>query len=556
MAAVHNAVIASLSSTVALYSVPYSLRFRANASARLTRTAGTPTDARKWSLRIFGKRGTVGGANALFGATNGTSAQNFNISFTASGSSSSGDFINAHFSGLGTRPIVTNSVFRDPTAPVDWLFVYDSANATAADRFIIYCDGVRQSVSGAGLTLNQDCAFNTSGSSLYLGYGTVGYGDVRDYFDGTMAEVTFVDGQALSPTAFGQVDGVSGSWSPKSYTGSYGANGYYLPFNDASSTPNITLDRSGNGNNWSNTGISITPGVSMDQLTDTPTNNFAVINPLRRMQNAAPVATWGNLRYRSGSGSYYPRGVATQAFDNDATGWYCEFTLTTAHLGVEGFGVVLGNAYLNDSNGIGAEATEWGYQGTGVTGNIKNNGVTAFSGLSLWSAGQVGQIAYRNGSLWLGINNTWFNSGNPSAGTGAVYTGLVGPLFPLCLAGSTTPVIDANFGQRAFAYTPPTGFKALNTTNGASAAVALSGAFTGNANADGPFIWADGNPATLTINGNVVTFGTHADKTAGGFKLRTASASYNQAGTNNWTATAGLRFIGTNKVPNKAQTNP
>ena len=121
--------------------------------------------------------------------------------------------------------------------------------------------------------------------------------------------------------------------------------------------------------------------------------------------------------------------------------------------------------------------------------------------------------------------------------------------------GYGTPVAAINFGQRAFAYTPPSGFKALNTQNVTSTAVTLSGSFTGNAAADGPFIWANGNPATLTINGNGVTFGTDADKTAGGFKLRTSSASYNASGTNNWTATAGKRVV-QSKRPNNGQVNP
>lgn len=69
------------------------------------------------------------------------------------------------------------------------------------------------------------------------------------------------------------------------------------------------------------------------------------------------------------------------------------------------------------------------------------------------------------------------------------------------------------------------------------ALLTVSGSFTGDAAADGPFVWMNGVPLTLTINSNAVTFGTHADKTAGGFKLRTSSASYNTAGSNTWTAT-------------------
>jgi hypothetical protein len=101
-----------------------------------------------------------------------------------------------------------------------------------------------------------------------------------------------------------------------------------------------------------------------------------------------------------------------------------------------------------------------------------------------------------------------------------------------------------------------TTFKTLCTANLTSVAVTTSGTFTGNANADGPFVWTNGNPATLTINGNAVTFGTHADKAAGGFKLRSSSASYNTSGSNTWTATAGKRFVYSATSINTAQGNP
>lgn len=92
-----------------------------------------------------------------------------------------------------------------------------------------------------------------------------------------------------------------------------------------------------------------------------------------------------------------------------------------------------------------------------------------------------------------------------------------------------------NFGQRSFnnTATHPT----LCTANLVDETVILSGTFTGNASADGRFVFCNGYPTTLTINGYVVTFGTHADRVANGFKLRTSSASYNAVGTNTWTAT-------------------
>ena len=68
-------------------------------------------------------------------------------------------------------------------------------------------------------------------------------------------------------------------------------------------------------------------------------------------------------------------------------------------------------------------------------------------------------------------------------------------------------------------------------------------------------VWMNGVPKTLTINGNSVTFGTHADKLATGFKLRTSSASYNAAGTNTWTATIDSNLQNIFKY-NNSEANP
>ena len=96
-----------------------------------------------------------------------------------------------------------------------------------------------------------------------------------------------------------------------------------------------------------------------------------------------------------------------------------------------------------------------------------------------------------------------------------------------------------NFGQQPWQGAGPAGGqKALCQRElDAAGTVTVSGTFTGNAVGDGPFVWMNGSPNTLTINGNAVTFGTHADRLANGFKVRTNSASYNAAGSNTWTAT-------------------
>jgi hypothetical protein len=104
-----------------------------------------------------------------------------------------------------------------------------------------------------------------------------------NYFDGYMAEVNFIDGTALDPTSFGETK--SGIWVPKAYDGAYGTNGFYLSFADSAA---IGDDLSGNGNDWTANNL-----VATDVLLDSPTQNWATLNPL---SNTAVTLSEGNLR--------------------------------------------------------------------------------------------------------------------------------------------------------------------------------------------------------------------------------------------------------------------
>ena len=104
---------------------------------------------------------------------------------------------------------------------------------------------------------------------------------------------------------------------------------------------------------------------------------------------------------------------------------------------------------------------------------IVNNGTG--TAISSWtnSANQTFQLAVDvdNGKVWIGQNNVWWNSsggstGNPSTGANPTFTLSTSGFKVFTYIDSTTSINwQANFGQRPFAYTPPTGFKSLNTQN-------------------------------------------------------------------------------------------
>ena len=94
---------------------------------------------------------------------------------------------------------------------------------------------------------------------------TVGWG----YADAYLAEMVFIDGQALEPSSFAETN-ENGIWVPKDVSGlTFGTNGFHIDGRDSS---DLGDDESGQGNDYTATGL-----ATHDQVSDSPTNNFAVI---------------------------------------------------------------------------------------------------------------------------------------------------------------------------------------------------------------------------------------------------------------------------------------
>ena len=133
----------------------------------------------------------------------------------------------------GTGGLITNAVYRDPSSWYHIVLAIDSTQATAANRLALYVNGVQvTSFSSTDYpTQNRNMSIFASGTQ-YIGYSTPG----NNFSDGFMSEVFYIDGQQLTASSFGQTDSATGVWVPKKYTGTYGNNGFYLPFTDTSST--------------------------------------------------------------------------------------------------------------------------------------------------------------------------------------------------------------------------------------------------------------------------------------------------------------------------------
>jgi len=194
-----------------------SLRFRSSNSAYLSRTPTVTSNQTTWTWSAWVKRGQFGAYQGLFNSFTDTS--NYSVlDFT---SSDQIRIIN-NYAGGGEQGIITNAVYRDPAA---WYHIVVACSASSVPK--LYVNGVQVTSFASSSAVTGNWLYNTAGKLIKIGYENY-TGSYNFYFDGYMANVQFIDGQALAPTAFGTFNSY-GVWQPINYGGSYGTNGFYLP---------------------------------------------------------------------------------------------------------------------------------------------------------------------------------------------------------------------------------------------------------------------------------------------------------------------------------------
>ena len=426
------------------YAVKNSLRFRASNSAYLQRTPAGAGNRKTWTWSAWVKRGTLGGAVAqtLFvGDRAGASDATYtDIVFSSS------DQIAVRGSATNWR--ITTAVFRDPTAWMHIVVALDTTQATAGDRVKVYVNGTQITAFGTSNNpaLNADLGINQAALHA-LGRDVAGG---PTFFDGHMAHVYLIDGQALTPSSFGKVDAATGEWVPTNYSGSYGTNGFRLSFEDATSTTTIGYDSSGAANHMTTSGVSVTAGTTLDQSLDTPTLGYATFNSLDQVNGTNTITAGLDI---TTSASVISAALGT--FFVSSGKWYFEFTPSSV-AGQCQIGVAKAPVGAISTNGPGQSANAYVYASSGQKGN--SNSFSAY-GASFAASDVIGV------ALDLDAGTLVFYKNSVSQGT--AYSSLSGD-FSLIVGdagGATTVAGSLNCGQRAFAYTPPTGFAALNTRN-------------------------------------------------------------------------------------------
>jgi hypothetical protein len=441
------------------YSISRSLRFNSSDSAYLSRTPASAGNRKTWSFSCWVKRGTIGGSyQNILSAANSVSDR-YEVYFDTSTNQLTGEI---RIGGTGYI-ITTTQVFRDPSAWYHILVVMDTSQATASNRHKFYVNGTQVTNFASASYPNQDATPQWNAADPHS-IGRYQNG-ASQYLDGYLADIYFIDGQALDPSSFTETDATTGQLIPKAYTGSYNVgsgavNGFHLEFADNSSNTATTLgkDTSGNSNNWTPNNLSVTAGAGNDSLVDVPTNgaqtdtgvggevrgNYCTLNPLQKASYI--TLSNGNLDFSTTYNSAKVLGTIAMTSGK----WYWEAGRSSGIYGM--MGIALGRSSINSY--VGGDVDSWAY--ASANGQKYNNGNGSSYGAS-YTNGDVIGVAFDADAGTL----TFYKNGSSQ---GTAFTGLTsGPYFPAI--GDYDMVGTINFGQRQFAYASPAGFKALCTAN-------------------------------------------------------------------------------------------
>jgi len=454
-------------------------------------------NGQKWVMSFWHKRGASwaergGGAadrnyQAIMGGNN--SARGSWIGF-GSASGTEDAFILSLKQSDQSVDFITNAQYRDYAAWYHFFIKLDTTQNTSTDRLQLWVNGVRVTSWNAYPTIAEDgeqMHFWADGVRQQLGRAYYGYGTVpcTGYLaafywlhnDTTgSGDATITDTSGYVATTFGEFND-DGIWIPKDPSDdiTFGDQAYHLNFANSSDFGN---DVGGVGNHFADYSLN-----THNQCTDTPTNNFATLNPNKAgsdNSSTQDLYSHGNCGVVRNAGAYKQLPNSTIAIPKTMK-TYCEFKFggTDSSFGIASFQTDSGQYGV-----VGSDTTydlSWGcyiYPDASYYGFWHQNSHTSVD----TSGGTIYMLAVDQtaGKVWFGADGTWYSSGNPATGANAQFTNVstTADLFIACNAGATAVLV--NFGNPPFAlssgnadgsgygnfeHAPPSGFLSLCTKN-------------------------------------------------------------------------------------------
>ena len=479
------------------HTLDQSLRFD---SGKLTKNITSAGDGKTFTVSMWVKRATTGADHELIAAgqgSDGVFAWRFRSDDTMQFATRYVNTNGANFqiARRGTR------VFRDVGAWYHCVLAVDTTVSSASsklDYFKIYVNGeditydfttVTNTEESVAATYNDTTRWNQANNKDQ----SVGYNQAftTNYFAGYLAEIHSISGTKLTADSFGETkDGV---WIPKEYTGSYGTGGFYFDFADSSDIGNDAS--SGGSNDYTPSGL-----AASDVVLDSPTNNFATLNPLFNSVSQA-VLLEGNLKAETA-------GFTSSAFGYGATSTFAIPKDKKIYIEVECTDVAGDSWFAGFATQTSIETGVGGNTGSDGSINVYNRSVKINGsendygssaglgglGVAKLAAGDIlgCMCDGATGKVWFSRNGTYFktpttnDSGttgdpdNDSHEIGTLTNGTTEDIFLVLGGGTNANNIFVNFGQDSqniasanadgngigtFEYAPPTDYLALCSSN-------------------------------------------------------------------------------------------
>ena len=222
MSTVAKKVLMGSGAVAGAYEIEQSLIFDSGDQSSMTRTPGTAGNRKTWTFSTWIKPGDATATKSLLFGNSGGTGQSAYLMFRVQANAQ------LYVQIYNTGALQTNRMLRDTSAWYHIMLVFNTTLGTADDRMKIYINGVQE--TSFNLRENPDQNLDTvinSTSPTWVGSRAT---SLSLAFNGYMAETYLIDGAAKTPSDFGETNDDTGQWLPKEYSGSFGTNGFYLPF--------------------------------------------------------------------------------------------------------------------------------------------------------------------------------------------------------------------------------------------------------------------------------------------------------------------------------------
>ena len=209
------------------------------ATTYLSRTTGTPTNAKKFTVSLWVKISGISSSIVFLGNYGDT---NNRSEFGLTGGGAMQYY--GKDGGSAYVDVYTHRVLRDPNAWYNLILAVDTTQSTSSNRVKFYINGVQETTfSGANYpNQNTDERFNSNNQVINIGRRP----DGTKYLNGCLSHVHFCDGTQLAPTVFGSTDSTTGEWKINTSPSFTPGNNGFTILKDG----NTITDQSANSNKF------------------------------------------------------------------------------------------------------------------------------------------------------------------------------------------------------------------------------------------------------------------------------------------------------------------